>query len=93
MASRGGDTSMFPWLEPTKNSSQATNYNKSAADEVANRAGLLYRLGFSEKDATERLCARLGWEFDPACGGKRPASLSDDAIGKIVSETYARRPK
>lgn len=68
-----------------------------AAAELANRAGTLYRLGFSEKDAVARLCARVAWEYDPSSQAgrgshRRPDALSDQAIAKIVSETYARRP-
>ncbi len=68
-----------------------------AAAELANRAGTLYRLGFSEKDAVARLCARVAWEYEPSSqpgrgSHRRPDALSDQAIAKIVSETYARRP-
>ena len=62
---------------------------KVAADELAHRAGLLFRLGYSEADATKRLCDRVAWELE----GNRPESLNDKAIGKIVTDTYARRPK
>ncbi|MBA3459207.1 MAG: hypothetical protein H0T46_04545 [Deltaproteobacteria bacterium] len=62
---------------------------KVAADELTHRAGLLFRLGYSEADATKRLCDRIAWELE----GNRPDSLNDNAIGKIVADTYARRPK
>ena len=91
-SSRGGDISSFPWLASTQQKPD-NRRDRVAKDELANRAGLLFRLGFSEKAATERLCKRIAWEFDPSCGGKRPASLSDDAVAKIVAETYARKPK
>lgn len=66
-----------------------------AAAELANRAGTLYRLGFSEKEAVARLCARMAWEYDPPSKQgphRRPDALSDKAIAKIVADTYARRP-
>ncbi len=68
-----------------------------AAAELANRAATLYRLGFSQKDAVARLCARTAWEYDPcskpgAGNHRRPEALSDAAITKIVADTYARRP-
>ena len=68
-----------------------------AASELANRAGTMYRLGFSEKETVARLCARLAWEYDPCSTAgagchKRPDSLSDKAIAKIVADTFARRP-
>lgn len=86
----------FPWLDPTPPRKNGPDQRATvAAAELASRAGLLYRLGFSEADATKRLCARIAWEFDqPQTGAhKRPASLSDAAIGTIVAETYARKPK
>ena len=68
-----------------------------AAAELAHRAGTLYRLGFSEADAVKRLCARMAWEYEPASKPgaghhRRPDALSDQAIAKIVKDTYARRP-
>lgn len=91
-SSRGGDTSSFPWLDSTQQRADNRRDNV-ATDELATRAGLMFRLGYSEKDATARLCQRIAWEFDPACGGKRPAALTDDAVAKIVADTYARKPK
>lgn len=82
---------MFPWL--AKGNDNQNRRDSVASDELATRAGLMYRLGYSEKDATARLCQRVAWEFDPSCGAKRPASLSDAAVAKIVSDTYARKPK
>ena len=66
-----------------------------AAEELAHHAALFFRLGFSEQAAAERLQARIAWEYDPASKSsqqKRPDGLSDAAIAKIVSDTYARRP-
>ena len=87
----------FEWLDrtpPRKNGSQLRA--RVAASELADRAGTLYRLGFSQAAATARLCARIAWEYDPMSrpGGhhKRPASLGDAEIAKIVADTYARRP-
>jgi hypothetical protein len=86
----------FPWLECTPpRSDGAERRAKVAADELAHRAGLLYRLGFSEAAATARLTARIAWEYDPsskAGAHRRHASLSNQAIAKIVADTYARRP-
>ena len=86
----------FEWLDSTpgkKNGAQMRA--KVAAVELADRAGTLYRLGFSQAAAVARLTARIAWEFDPPSKRgphKRPDALSDAAIAKIVAETYARRP-
>lgn len=86
----------FEWLDSTPPRSDGPNQRaKVAAAELANRAGTMYRLGFSQADATSRLCARIAWEFDPPSKSsklQRPTELSDEAIKKIVADTYARRP-
>ena len=66
-----------------------------AATELADRAGTMFRLGFTQAAATARLTARVAWEYDPAAKSgahERPDGLSDAGIAKIVAETYARRP-
>ena len=86
----------FPWLERTQPRSDGYQHSKVAETEIADRAALFYRLGFTIEDATSRITARVAWEFDPAAKQghyKRPATLSDQAIAKIVKDTYARRPK
>ena len=85
----------FPWLQTKPPRGGAAARARVAADEVASRAGLLFRLGFSEADATKRLCARVAWEYDPPSKHgphRRPDALSDLVIAKIVADTYARRP-
>lgn len=86
----------FEWLECTPGRSDGSKLRaKVAAAELANRAGTMFRLGFSQAEATKRLCARVAWEFDPPSKKgfhKRPAELSDEAVAKIVADTYARRP-
>jgi hypothetical protein len=85
----------FPWLQCTPpRSDGAERRAKVAAAELASRAGVLYRLGFSEAAATRRLAATIAWEYDvgSAPAGSRPGALSDAAIAKIVADTFARRP-
>ena len=86
----------FPWLERTPWPKHGGDRRaRVAAEELASRAGLLYRLGFNETAAIQRLCARVAWEYDPSSKPgphRRPDALSDQAIAKIVSETFARRP-
>ena len=84
----------FPWLQrtPPRKDGAARRATVVSA-ELANRAGLLYRLGFSQAAATERLTAHVAWEYDPAGGThRRPSALSDQAIAKIVADAFARKP-
>jgi hypothetical protein len=87
----------FEWLEtPPHPKHGAKARAQVQAAELADRAGTLYRLGFSQAAAVARLTARVAWEFDPPSkhgAHKRPAGLDDAAIAKLVAETYARRPK
>jgi hypothetical protein len=79
----------FPWLVCTPpRPDGADRRAKVEAAELASRAGVLYRLGFSQADATRRLTDAVAWEYD----APRPAALSDQAIARIVSDTFARRP-
>jgi hypothetical protein len=79
----------FEWLDsPPARQDGSDRRAKVAAEELAHRAGTLFRLGFSQADATKRLCQRVAWEHE----SNRPAALSDDAVAKIVADTYARRP-
>jgi hypothetical protein len=86
----------FPWLDRTPpRPDGAERRAKVAAAELASRAGVLYRLGFSEAAATRRLTATVAWEYDVdarSAANRRPDALSDPAIARIVSDTFARRP-
>jgi hypothetical protein len=86
----------FEWMECTPGKKNGSKLRADVATtELADRAGTLYRLGFSEKEAVARLCARIAWEFDPpnkSGNHRRPDALSDQAVAKIVADTYKRRP-
>lgn len=86
----------FPWLVCTPpRSDGAERRAKVAIAELASRAGVLYRLGFSQGEATRRLAAAIAWEYDTGAARpayRRPVAISDQAIAKIVSDTFARRP-
>lgn len=86
----------FPWLQCTPpRPDGAERRAKVAGAELASRAGVLFRLGFTQADATCRLAAAVAWEYDAGAtpgAFRRPDALSDEAIGKIVADTYARRP-
>jgi hypothetical protein len=53
--------------------------------EIEDRAGLLYRLGYSQKRAKERLRGNVAWDFDLH---GRPKHAAD--IDKIVEIVYRR---
>ena len=81
----------FEWLDRTASpKGGAERRAQVACAELAQQAALLYRLGFTATAATERLRARVAWEEGD--GDRRHASLSDEAVGKIVHDTFARRP-
>jgi hypothetical protein len=86
----------FPWLVCTPpRADGAARRAKAAIAELASRAGVLYRLGFSQADATRRLTAAVAWEYDAGSSRRvdpRPAALSDAAIARVVAEAFARRP-
>ncbi|HET9993558.1 MAG TPA: hypothetical protein VFQ65_33705 [Kofleriaceae bacterium] len=84
----------FDWLERSPLHKHGSKLRAQvAATELADRAGTLFRLGFTQAQATARLVARVAWEFDPPSKYHvRPEALSDAAIAKIVAATYARRP-
>lgn len=79
----------FPWLDPTPaRSGGADRRLEVARAELAHRAGLLFRLGYTADAATARLRQRIAWEHE----GTRPDGLSDAEIAQLVTETFARRP-
>ncbi len=86
----------FTWLDRTPPRTDGADRRATVAtEELAHRAALLYRLGFTVDAATERLTARIAWEYDAPSkhsAHQRPSSLSDAAVAKIVKDTYARRP-
>ncbi|HSN28695.1 MAG TPA: hypothetical protein VLT45_20555 [Kofleriaceae bacterium] len=86
----------FPWLDCTPARRNGSKLHADvAAAELADRAATLFRLGFTKDQATKRLCERVAWEFDPPSKSghhTRPEALSDQAIAKIVADTFARRP-
>jgi len=83
----------FSWMNTTPPRPSAVDARAATAcAELASRAGLLYRLGYTEADATQRLCATIAWEFDQP-NHQRPAALSEQAIATIVTDTYARKPR
>ncbi len=85
----------FEWMDRTPPRTDGSQQRaRAAASELAHRAGTLFRLGYSQDDATKRLCSRVAWEFDQPStqGNRRPDELSDAAIAKIVADTFARRP-
>ena len=86
----------FSWMNTTPPRTGAVDARaKVACAELASRAGLLFRLGYTAADTTQRLCATIAWEFEQpgTAANLRPSALSDQAIAKIVTDTYARKPR
>ncbi|MFT3700406.1 MAG: hypothetical protein QM831_45090 [Kofleriaceae bacterium] len=85
----------FDWLERTQPQHGAHHRERAALAELADRAATLFRLGFTQHDATRRLAERVAWEYDPPSKSgphHRIDALSDAAIAKVVADVYARRP-
>jgi len=84
----------FPWLHRTPpRAAGGDRRAEVAAAEIASRAGVLYRLGFSQAAAARRLTAAVAGVYElPGGRSHRPAALSDAAIEKLVAATFARRP-
>lgn len=85
----------FPWLasskRPRRRSSDAEHRLAMYRDELVQRAGLFYRLGYPPSRAIARLKANVAWDFELGTGG-RPTGLTDKDIAEIVKATYLRRP-
>ena len=76
----------FPWMDRSApNAGGADRRAKAAREELAHRAALFYRLGYSAADATARLRASAAMEHEHT-------QLTDEQVGKIVTDTYARKP-
>jgi hypothetical protein len=88
----------FPWLDCTPPRRDGEDQRvKAASAELASRAGILYRLGFTQAETARRLATAVAWEYDSGHAGnhaafRRPAALSEPAIARIVADTFARRP-
>ena len=82
----------FPWyqsnLPAQLTSTFAPTADESIRNEVRNRAGLLMRLGYGEKEVAERIGNALAWEFE--LGGK-PTVLKE--VGALVGAVYGRTQK
>lgn len=75
-----------PWIDQAHpQAGGADRRAKAAREELAHRAALLYRLGYSAHDATARLRAVAAMEHEHT-------QLTDEQVGKIVTDTYARKP-
>jgi hypothetical protein len=85
----------FPWLAPSKprrrRSRDGEHRLAMYKDELVQRAGLYYRLGYPPSRAIARLKANVAWDFELGTEG-RPPGLSDKDIAEIVKATYLRRP-
>jgi len=79
----------FPWYHPDLPADLASAGKKAAAmyeRELAERATLLMRLGYSREEAKMRLRGNVRWDFELH---GNPAHLK--RIGAIVDQIYAAR--
>ena len=84
----------FPWLASNNHRRPRRRGKDRMAmyrDELVQRAGLFYRLGYPPSRAIARLKANVAWDFELGTDG-RPSGLSDKDIGEIVKSAYLRRP-
>jgi hypothetical protein len=81
----------FEWMVARRRQSQVRGLRRAAMyrKELAQRAAIFYRLGYTRDDAVERLTQNVAWDFET---GGRPESLTDAEIASIVDQTFARRP-
>ncbi len=76
----------FDWMEVTGPARDGAIANKAThAQELRERAGLLFRLGYTKTAALARCKARIAWEFD----GQGASPLSDREVKSIVNGVFA----
>lgn len=82
----------FDWMEPSVPEGQAARERAATATalerEMAERAGLLLRLGYSLADAQLRVRGNLLWDFEVQ---GRPALAT--RVDAIVARVYGRTKK
>ena len=81
----------FDWMTPKRPAIDPQKRLAMYKREVADRAGMFYRLGYSTEEACSRLLNNADWDFEIGAG-VRPEELDAEAIANIVAATYARRP-
>jgi len=86
------DASPFDWMEPSVSEGQAGRERAATIAamerELADRAALLHRLGYSLSDAQLRVRGNLLWDFEVQ--GRPPIAARVDAI---VARVYGRSKK
>ena len=76
---------MFDWLIPSPRRNFNQRRDEMYRRELEERAGLLYRLGYSAVRAKARLRANVAWDFELH---GRPRHAAE--IDKIVDAVYRR---
>ncbi len=83
---------VFPWHVTTLPQELTQTFGQRAdaaiRQELKDRAGILHRLGYSEKEVTERLSTALRWEFEL---NGTPAVLKD--VASVVGSVFNRGPQ
>ena len=87
------EASPFDWMEPSVPEGQAARERRTSLSaterEMAERAGLLLRLGYSLADAQMRVRGNLLWDFEVQ---GRPALVSraDQIVARVYDRTKSR---
>ena len=84
----------FPWLTTTtpraRRTSDAHQRKAMYRDELVQRAGMYFRLGYPPSRAIARLRSNLEWDFERV--GPKGEGFSEKDVSEIVKATYLRRP-
>lgn len=83
----------FDWMEPSVPEGQAAREQGTALSaterEMAERAALLLRLGYSLADAQMRVRGNLLWDFEVQ-GRPALASRADQIVARVYDRTKSR---
>lgn len=82
----------FDWMTAPSHRNRRRQAERRAAmyrAEIADRAAMLRRLGYSVAQARARLEANVSWDFE-SVAAVRPTEVSPAAVKKMVGAAYQR---
>jgi hypothetical protein len=80
---------MSPTASRARRTGDARQRKAMYRDELVQRAGMYFRLGYPPSRAIARLRSNLAWDFEGAGKGD---GFSEKDVAEIVKATYLRRP-